>query len=578
MQSFLEMFVAMIDSNPPFLTNTPSPSDGGTAAPPSIGASFDQPTSAAPVPTIQKEHEVDNESQLNVLVIEDDDVDFMHLARNLRHWRNRFALSHATSLGAAIKEMESRSFDVVLTDLHLPDSVGLETVTRIRKVCDSAPILVLSGLNDETMEQEILDAGAQDYLPKSDANSSWTRKAIEHALQRQRSINEMNRITAELQTSHLLLKEQSEAQERDNQKLERLYQTGHEFLAKASHDIRGPLTVIKEHVSIVRDGLAGRINTEQATMLEKAMIRTDDVNSKLDDLLDSSKLDSGILDVCRRTCSVGDILDQTRTSLSQRAAMSKVTLDFKGDLAVPFAYCDEQKACRVLTGIGINAINACRESGHVSIWVRHDHSSSTIRIGVTDNGVGIMPQHRDLLAARFARPGLITEPDDKVLGLGLSIAARFCRLNLGQLHVESEVGLGSIFWFDIPTVDSPEIFPRWLELHSEPMRYIQLLSFCMNEDSSPAEKRDVELLLTYLTDNDELLIQNMPNQWWLASSSLTSNANVRLKEAKKEIARLADVRAASPDFDVKIESRAIWDLRTPRSKIIEAYRQVTGGF
>lgn len=552
----------MIDPNSSFLPDSPSSFGADDSRPPFVV------TGALELPDAQ------SDTELSVLVIEDDDLDFMQVARNLQHGRKRLVLSHSTSIGAALEELRARSFDVILTDLSLPDCSGTETVRRLKEVCRDVPILVMTGLDDESVEQEILDSGAQDYLPKGTANSSWTRKAIEHAVQRQRSINEMNRVTEELQESHRLLREQSELREQDNRKLERLHQTAHEFLVKASHDIRNPLTVIKEHVSIVRDGLAGPVNGEQASMLEKAMVRADDVNSKLDDLLDSSKLDSGLLDICRRPCQVSEILETVRSALRQRAAMRNVQLDIQQHIEVPTAYCDDQKACRVLLALGVNAINACNHSGNVSIWVRHDPSDQQIRIGVTDDGVGMMPELTDRLSKRFARPGLTTEADDRFLGLGLSIASRFCRLNLGQLHVESQSGLGSVFWFDVPVLGSTEIFSRWLESLSAPMRYVQLISFHVHEQCSAAEKRDIELLLTYLAENDELLVQASPTQWWLASSSSSSNIDARMNKANSEIARLTEVRAASPSFEIGIEKRAIWDLQEPSAQIADEYQQI----
>ncbi|QEF98508.1 Phytochrome-like protein cph1 [Stieleria maiorica] len=530
---------------------------------------------ASPKTAIAQETPVEcPDGGLSVLVVEDNDVDFMQVAKNLRYGTRRIVLSHATSLGAALQELGLRRFDVILTDLSLPDSSGLETVKRLRAQCDDVPILVLTGLDDETVEREILQAGAQDFLPKGLAGSSWTRKAIEHAVERQHTVNEMHRVTEALQTSHRLLREQSEMRKQDNQKLERLHQTAHEFLAKASHDIRNPLTVIKEHISIVREGLAGRINYEQAEMLEKALIRADDVNTKLDDLLDSSKLDSGLLDICRQPSHVGELIDSVRTTLAQRAAMRNVELEIQADVDVPLAYCDGQKVCRVLICLAVNAINACRDSGHVRIWVRHDESEQQIRIGVTDDGIGIAAEQRDQLAARFARPGLTTDPDDKFLGLGLSIAARFCRLNLGRLHIESEPDLGSIFWFGLPVAGSVQIFPRWLEMQSAPMKYVQLISFHLNESCTPAEKRDGELLLTYLTENDELLIQASDSQWWLATSSISRSTDTRLKKATDEIARLTKARAANPALDIGIQPRAVWSLETPTAEIDQEYQRL----
>lgn len=511
---------------------------------------------------------------LSILVVEDDDLDFLLISRHLSQGKKRFELSHAISLGAALRELETRIFDVVLTDLNLPDSRGLDTVKALREHCGNAPMIVLTSVDDEAIEQAILAAGAQDFLIKGVSDSRWTRKAIEHAVQRQHFVNETKRVTHQLQESHRLLRQQAELREQDNRKLERLYQTAHEFLAKASHDIRNPLSVIREHVSIVRDGLAGRINTEQASMLEKAMLRTDDVNAKLQDLLDSSKLDSGLLDVCRRSCHINEIIEQVRTPLAQRAALNNVDLEILPTPDTPTAFCDEEKAIRVLTNLVVNAINACGEDGNVKVWVRHDPIHEEIRIGVTDNGVGIMPSQRDRMLNRFARVGLNTEPEDKLLGLGLSMATRFCRLNLGQLHVESEVGLGSVFWFSLPTTGGAEIFPRWLSLQNGSKRRIQLLSFQLGSPCSDFEIRDAGLLLGYLADNDELLLQSEPNHWWLASGTSCDDPRVRVEKATEALSRLVDVRAAKPDFEVKIESRAFLSLDLPAERILQEYNQV----
>ncbi len=512
---------------------------------------------------------------LTVLVVEDDTVDFMHVSRSLRHGSPTLLLSHATTFQAAKKELAARHFDVILADLHLPDSSGPPMIKQLTELSRGAPILVLTGLIDERVEHEILDSGAQDFLPKGVASANWIRKAILHAVQRQDALNEMNHATHQLQESHKRLRHQSELREEENQKLERLYQTAHEFLAKASHDIRNPLSVIKEHVSVVRDGLVGQVNPEQTGMLEKAMVRADDVNAKLDDLLDSSKLDAGLLDICRRACTVDEIIEQVRGPLSQRAAMRGIELEVASNFRMPMAFCDEEKAARVLTGLGINAINACGESGHVNVWVRHEPREQEILIGVTDDGVGIMPSQRDRLAARFARPGLSTEPDDKLLGLGLSIATRFCRINFGRLNVTSEVGLGSVFWFSIPVVASTKVFPRWLELQRDPKRHVHLLHLSLPDQCSDSEQRDGELLVTYLTESDELLLGCSPKRWWLATSSVDSDGDARIEKARAEIHRLTQVRAASSDFRLQIKTKASWDLLQPVHEIVSEFRSIT---
>jgi hypothetical protein len=166
------------------------------------------------------------------------------------------------------------------------------------------------------------------------------------------------------------------------------------------------------------------------------------------------------------------------------------------------------------------------------------------------------------------------EPNDKVFGLGLSVASRFCQLNLGRLHVESELELGSEFWLDIPAVGCADIFPRWLKLQTTAKRFLQLIEFQLCDSNSTRDIRDTELLLTFLTENDELLLQTAPTRWLLASSSILSDHQSRLKKAAGDLSRLAEVRAAKPNSQVAIESRGSWDLDDESKEIVERFAQI----
>jgi CheY-like chemotaxis protein len=97
-----------------------------------------------------------------------------------------YRIRHAARMAEAVQELRSTAVDVVVLDLRLPDCSGLETIRRIRSVTEQIPIVVLTGSDDEALAQSCIDAGAQDYLAKSETNSRNFRRAVGYAITRVR--------------------------------------------------------------------------------------------------------------------------------------------------------------------------------------------------------------------------------------------------------------------------------------------------------------------------------------------------------------------------------------------------------
>ncbi|MBI4969014.1 MAG: diguanylate cyclase [Rhodospirillales bacterium] len=97
-----------------------------------------------------------------------------------------FDLTIAENMGAAQAQLSEKAFDVVLLDLSLPDSMGLDTVSGIRQAHGTVAIVVLSGLDDEELAVQAVKSGAQDYLVKGRSDSESLRRAIRYAIERQR--------------------------------------------------------------------------------------------------------------------------------------------------------------------------------------------------------------------------------------------------------------------------------------------------------------------------------------------------------------------------------------------------------
>lgn len=95
-----------------------------------------------------------------------------------------FSLSVTSTLGAAVDHLRRDGFDVVLVDLSLPDSQGLDTVMHILACAPTIPIIVLTGLSDEALAIRALQAGAEDYLVKGESDAPILKRSIRYAIER----------------------------------------------------------------------------------------------------------------------------------------------------------------------------------------------------------------------------------------------------------------------------------------------------------------------------------------------------------------------------------------------------------
>lgn len=98
----------------------------------------------------------------------------------------------AERLEDAIKLLKEFSIDLVLLDLSLPDSIGIDSVARLREIGQKIPIIILTGYNDSEMAFEALKHGAQDYLVKGEFNAGFLVKSIQYSIERKKLQNELN--------------------------------------------------------------------------------------------------------------------------------------------------------------------------------------------------------------------------------------------------------------------------------------------------------------------------------------------------------------------------------------------------
>jgi C4-dicarboxylate-specific signal transduction histidine kinase len=144
---------------------------------------------------------------IRILLVEDNPVDALLVRRMLAREAvepNSYQLDHASALEQALDWLGKKSHDVILLDLNLPDSNGVETVRRVREVEPDLPIVVLTVAGDSDTAVKALRAGAQDYLVKEEITDSVLCRAIRYAMERLRIGEEKRQLQEQLHEAEKL--------------------------------------------------------------------------------------------------------------------------------------------------------------------------------------------------------------------------------------------------------------------------------------------------------------------------------------------------------------------------------------
>jgi len=105
-----------------------------------------------------------------------------------------FDLCHEQRLDAALATLRTTDFDIILLDLSLPDSFGLDTFSETHKAAPHTPVVILTNSDDDSLAAEAVGLGAQDYLVKNELDGRLLARSIRYAIQRQQAAKELNRL------------------------------------------------------------------------------------------------------------------------------------------------------------------------------------------------------------------------------------------------------------------------------------------------------------------------------------------------------------------------------------------------
>ena len=121
-----------------------------------------------------------------ILLVEDNPADIRFIQTMLEGYVEQYPVVHVERLSEALTRLAQEEFAIVLLDLSLPDSTGLDTVSTVHRQTPHVPMIVLTGLDDEEIGIKAVQAGAQDYLVKGQFVASMLMRAVHYAIERHR--------------------------------------------------------------------------------------------------------------------------------------------------------------------------------------------------------------------------------------------------------------------------------------------------------------------------------------------------------------------------------------------------------
>ncbi len=364
-----------------------------------------------------------SERQPNILVVDDTPENLQLLTRLLteRGYRARPVSSGRFALRAA----ENDPPDLILLDVNMPELNGYEVCRRLKENEDlkDIPVIFISALSETLDKVRAFSSGGVDYVTKP--------FQFEEVEARVRTHLELRRLRIELEEQYHQLQE-----------LESLRDSLTDMII---HDLRSPLSGVMAYLELVHMK-EDELQDDTRDWVERALQSSNTLLEMISALLDVNRFEQGSMPLDLKLCYMAEVAEEAIESLGG------VTLDRTVRLERPerpcLVRCDRDIIRRVVANLVANGLKFTPDGGSVVVTVSRDEASA--RVSVQDNGRGVPPEYREKIFEKFGQVEARKEQKKYSTGLGLA----FCKLAVeahgGRIGVESEVGKGSDFWFELP--------------------------------------------------------------------------------------------------------------------------------
>jgi signal transduction histidine kinase len=385
----------------------------------------------------------DSTAPTQVLLVEDNAADAELIQDMLAEVDSTaFRCQVADRLSTALEQLGSAAVDVLLLDLSLPDSNGLDGLMKLLAWEPGVPIVVLTGFEGEALGIRAIRQGAQDYFVKGQVTGGRLARSLWYAIERKRSERRLAQFAATL--------------EQNNRELHKLYskvstleQLKTDMLRMASHDLLGLVNIVSGYLDMLRSDLWATLSDEQKVFFGQIESTSKRMEQLTRDILSVERIEAASSNQ-QETLDLRELVQlvfqHNQAQAEQKAQRynlntSPTTLMIEGDLP---------QIQEAITNLINNAIKYTPDQGAVEVRLRQVGSSAVFE--VQDSGYGIPPEMQEHLFQEFFRAETKQTEHIDGTGLGLYLVKRVIERHQGQIYFHSVQSEGSIFGFRLPLV------------------------------------------------------------------------------------------------------------------------------
>jgi signal transduction histidine kinase len=357
--------------------------------------------------------------KLRLLIVEDEPADVELVLRTLQKQGFDANADVAQTAEAFTDLVRKNCYDLILADYKLPNWTGMESVEILRQERLDVPVIVVSGSLGELTAVECIKQGAADYVLKD--NLARLPDSARRALWEKR-----------LRDAH----------QRGQEELARSNQDLEQFAYVASHDLQEPLRMVATYTQLLAERYGGQLDDNADKYIHYAVDGALQMQALVQDLLAFSRVGRPGADLQSTDCNV--VLEIAIKNL--QAAIDESGTRITSD-RLPVILADSSQLLQVFQNLIGNAIKF-RGSDPPAIQISAVSKGAHWLFSVADNGIGIEPEHAEIVFAIFKR--LHTRAEYPGSGIGLAICKKIIERQGGRIWVESQPGRGSTFKFTLP--------------------------------------------------------------------------------------------------------------------------------
>lgn len=224
-----------------------------------------------------------------------------------------------------------------------------------------------------------------------------------------------------------------------------------DFISFAAHELRGPITVIKGYLDVLKSELQGQIAPDQIELFERLIVSANRLSGYINNILNASRFDRRHLKVNLSETPLSTIYDSIRDDMNLRASSQHRLLSVDIPTDLPTIAADKSSLSEVISNLIDNALKYSNEGGAVSVSAVLD--GDFVKVSVVDNGIGIPASVIGNLFHKFYRSHRSRETVAGT-GIGLYISKAIIESHGGKIGVSSVEGQGAAFSFTVPTYAS----------------------------------------------------------------------------------------------------------------------------